>query len=208
MSDIIQQLGSRRLLPLITLEQPASVLSLGRVLEDNGLSVAEITFRTPAAADAIALLRRHHPHMLIGAGTILNRQQALAAKTAGADFMVSPGFNPNTVTACRELDIPIIPGVNNASTIEAALEMGLTTLKFFPAEPSGGVAMLSALLGPFGQLSVLPTGGIDTNNLGDYLAIPQVLACGGSWLASPELIKAENWQEVARRVRQAVALSQ
>ncbi|MDV2858452.1 MULTISPECIES: bifunctional 4-hydroxy-2-oxoglutarate aldolase/2-dehydro-3-deoxy-phosphogluconate aldolase [Oceanimonas] len=208
MSDIIQQLGSRRLLPLITLEQPASVLSLGRVLEDNGLPVAEITFRTPAAADAIALLRRHHPHMLIGAGTILNRQQALAAKTAGADFMVSPGFNPNTVTACRELDIPIIPGVNNASTIEAALEMGLTTLKFFPAEPSGGVAMLSALLGPFGQLSVLPTGGIDTNNLGDYLAIPQVLACGGSWLASPELIKAENWQEVARRVRQAVALSQ
>ncbi|MFH7586731.1 bifunctional 4-hydroxy-2-oxoglutarate aldolase/2-dehydro-3-deoxy-phosphogluconate aldolase [Oceanimonas smirnovii] len=208
MSDIIQQLGSRRLLPLITLAQPASVLSLGRVLEDNGLPVAEITFRTPAAADAIALLRRHHPHMLIGAGTILNRQQALAAKTAGADFMVSPGFNPNTVTACRELDIPIIPGVNNASTIEAALEMGLTTLKFFPAEPSGGVAMLSALLGPFGQLSVLPTGGIDTNNLGDYLAIPQVLACGGSWLASPELIKAENWQEVARRVRQAVALSQ
>ncbi|MFH7565679.1 bifunctional 4-hydroxy-2-oxoglutarate aldolase/2-dehydro-3-deoxy-phosphogluconate aldolase [Oceanimonas smirnovii] len=208
MSDIIQQLGSRRLLPLITLAQPASVLSLGRVLEDNGLPVAEITFRTPAAADAIALLRRHHPHMLIGAGTILNRQQALAAKTAGADFMVSPGFNPNTVTACRELDIPIIPGVNNASTIEAALEMDLTTLKFFPAEPSGGVAMLSALLGPFGQLSVLPTGGIDTNNLGDYLAIPQVLACGGSWLASPELIKAENWQEVARRVRQAVALSQ
>lgn len=207
MEALTERIGSLKILPLITLERAEDILPLGRILADNGLPAAEIAFRTPAAAGAIALLRRDQPDMLIGAGTVLNRQQVQAAKEAGADFIVSPGFNANTVRSCRELGIPIIPGVNNASTIEAALEMGLTTLKFFPAGPSGGVAMIKALLGPFAQLRLLPTGGIHAGNLMEYLAVPGVLACGGSWLADTQLIAAGRWDDISRQIREAVTLT-
>ncbi|MGL4914761.1 MAG: bifunctional 4-hydroxy-2-oxoglutarate aldolase/2-dehydro-3-deoxy-phosphogluconate aldolase, partial [Aeromonas allosaccharophila] len=143
-----------------------------------------------------------------GAGTVLNREQVIAAKEAGATFIVSPGFNPNTVKACQELDIPIIPGVNNPSTIEAALEMGLTTLKFFPAEASGGAAMIKALLAPYTQVKLMPTGGISTHNIGEYLAIPRVIACGGSWMVDKGLIEKKDWQEIGRLTRAAVKLTQ
>ncbi|MEZ9417919.1 bifunctional 4-hydroxy-2-oxoglutarate aldolase/2-dehydro-3-deoxy-phosphogluconate aldolase, partial [Vibrio sp. 10N.286.49.E1] len=113
---------------------------------------------------------------------ILNGGQALAAKEAGATFVVSPGFNPNTVDACQEIGIDIIPGVNNPSAVEAALEMGLTTLKFFPAEASGGISMVKSLVGPYGDIRLMPTGGITSSNIDNYLAVPQVLACGGTWM--------------------------
>ncbi len=127
--------------------------------------------------------------MLIGAGTVLNREQAIAAKEVGATFVVSPGFNPNTVEACQEIGIDIVPGVNNPSAVEAALEMGLTTLKFFPAEASGGVNMVKALLAPYGDVEIMPTGGINPSNIKDYLAVPRVLACGGTWMVDKNLSK-------------------
>ena len=146
MSSITEQLQALKVIPVIAIEQAEDIIPLGAALANNGLPVAEITFRSDAAVEAIRLLRKAYPEMLIGAGTVLNREQVMAAKEAGATFIVSPGFNPNTVKACQELDIPIIPGVNSPSAIEAALEMGLTTLKFFPAEASGGTAMIKALL--------------------------------------------------------------
>ncbi|UBR47337.1 bifunctional 4-hydroxy-2-oxoglutarate aldolase/2-dehydro-3-deoxy-phosphogluconate aldolase [Aeromonas veronii] len=205
MSSITEQLQALKVIPVIAIEQAEDIIPLGAALANNGLPVAEITFRSAAAAEAIRLLRQSQPEMLIGAGTVLNREQVIAAKEAGATFIVSPGFNPNTVKACQELDIPIIPGVNNPSTIEAALEMGLTTLKFFPAEASGGSAMIKALLAPYTQITLMPTGGISLHNINEYLAIPRVIACGGSWMVDKKLIAEKQWEEIGRLTREAVA---
>lgn len=205
MSSITEQLQALKVIPVIAIEQAEDIIPLGAALANNGLPVAEITFRSAAAVEAIRLLRQSQPEMLIGAGTVLNREQVIAAKEAGATFIVSPGFNPNTVKACQELDIPIIPGVNNPSTIEAALEMGLTTLKFFPAEASGGSAMIKALLAPYTQIKLMPTGGISTHNINEYLAIPRVIACGGSWMVDKKLISEKQWEEIGRLTREAVA---
>ncbi|HHQ4600510.1 bifunctional 4-hydroxy-2-oxoglutarate aldolase/2-dehydro-3-deoxy-phosphogluconate aldolase [Aeromonas veronii] len=205
MSSITEQLQALKVIPVIAIEQAEDIIPLGAALANNGLPVAEITFRSAAAVEAIRLLRQSQPEMLIGAGTVLNRDQVIAAKEAGATFIVSPGFNPNTVKACQELDIPIIPGVNNPSTIEAALEMGLTTLKFFPAEASGGSAMIKALLAPYTQITLMPTGGISTHNINEYLAIPRVIACGGSWMVDKKLIAEKQWEEIGRLTREAVA---
>ncbi|QPR55932.1 bifunctional 4-hydroxy-2-oxoglutarate aldolase/2-dehydro-3-deoxy-phosphogluconate aldolase [Aeromonas allosaccharophila] len=205
MSSITEQLQALKVIPVIAIEQAEDIIPLGAALANNGLPVAEITFRSAAAVEAIRLLRQSQPEMLIGAGTVLNREQVIAAKEAGATFIVSPGFNPNTVKACQELDIPIIPGVNNPSTIEAALEMGLTTLKFFPAEASGGSAMIKALLAPYTQIKLMPTGGISPHNINEYLAIPRVIACGGSWMVDKKLIAEKQWEEIGRLTREAVA---
>ncbi|KHA57702.1 2-dehydro-3-deoxyphosphogluconate aldolase [Aeromonas hydrophila] len=206
MSSITEQLQALKVIPVIAIEQAEDIIPLGAALADNGLPVAEITFRSAAAVEAIRLLRQAYPDMLIGAGTVLNREQVIAAKEAGATFIVSPGFNLNTVKACQELDIPIIPGVNNPSTIEAALEMGLTTLKFFPAEASGGTAMIKALLAPYAQVKLMPTGGISIGNIRDYLAIPRVIACGGSWMVDKKLIAEKQWQKIGRLTHEAVTL--
>ncbi|ARC94742.1 2-dehydro-3-deoxyphosphogluconate aldolase [Vibrio coralliilyticus] len=206
MSLINEQLQKLKVIPVIAIEDAKDIVPLGKVLADNGLPAAEITFRSDAAIEAIRLLRESQPEMLIGAGTVLNREQAIAAKEAGATFIVSPGFNPNTVKACQEIGIDIIPGVNNPSTIELALEMGLTTLKFFPAEASGGVNMVKALLAPYSDVSLMPTGGINTKNIQDYLSIPRVLACGGTWMVDKKLVEEKNWDELARLTREAVQL--
>lgn len=144
--------------------------------------------------------------MLIGAGTVLNRQQAIAAKEAGATFVVSLGFNPNTVKACQEIGIDIIPGVNNPTAVEAALEMGLTTLKFFPAEASGGINMVKSLLAPYTDIELMPTGGIGPSNINDYLAVPRVLACGGTWMVDKKLVESGNWRELARLICEATRI--
>ncbi|MCE7728995.1 bifunctional 4-hydroxy-2-oxoglutarate aldolase/2-dehydro-3-deoxy-phosphogluconate aldolase [Vibrio campbellii] len=206
MSSIKEQLKALKVIPVIAIDKAEDIIPLGKVLAENGLPAAEITFRSAAAAEAIRLLRETQPDMLIGAGTVLNREQAIAAKEAGATFIVSPGFNPNTVKACQEIGIDIVPGVNNPSTVEAALEMGLTTLKFFPAEASGGINMVKSLLAPYTDIELMPTGGINPANLKDYLAIPRVLACGGTWMVDKKLIEAGNWEELARLTREAVAL--
>ncbi len=152
MTTTAQQLAAIKVIPVIAIDRAEDIIPLGKALFDNGLQAAEITFRSDAAVDAIRLLREAQPEMLIGAGTILNIEQAIAAKEAGATFVVSPGFNPKTVKACQEIGIDIIPGVNNPSAVEAAIEMGITTLKFFPAEASGGINMVKSLLGPYGQI--------------------------------------------------------
>ncbi|HAS6164703.1 TPA: bifunctional 4-hydroxy-2-oxoglutarate aldolase/2-dehydro-3-deoxy-phosphogluconate aldolase [Vibrio vulnificus] len=206
MSSIKEQLKALKVIPVIAIDKAEDIIPLGKVLAENGLPAAEITFRSAAAAEAIRLLRETQPDMLIGAGTVLNREQAIAAKEAGATFIVSPGFNPNTVKACQEICIDIVPGVNNPSTVEAALEMGLTTLKFFPAEASGGINMVKSLLAPYTDIELMPTGGINPANIKDYLAIPRVLACGGTWMVDKKLIEAGNWEELARLTREAVAL--
>ncbi|HFQ5192288.1 TPA: bifunctional 4-hydroxy-2-oxoglutarate aldolase/2-dehydro-3-deoxy-phosphogluconate aldolase [Vibrio vulnificus] len=206
MSSIKEQLKALKVIPVIAIDKAEDIIPLGKVLAENGLPAAEITFRSAAAAEAIRLLRETQPDMLIGAGTVLNREQAIAAKEAGATFIVSPGFNPNTVKACQEIGIDIVPGVNNPSTVEAALEMGLTTLKFFPAEASGGINMVKSLLAPYTDIELMPTGGINPANIKDYLAIPRVLACGGTWMVDKKLIEEGNWEELARLTRKAVAL--
>ncbi|MEH0739951.1 bifunctional 4-hydroxy-2-oxoglutarate aldolase/2-dehydro-3-deoxy-phosphogluconate aldolase [Vibrio cholerae] len=204
MSTINEQLKALKVIPVITIDKAEDIIPLGKVLAENGLPAAEITFRSDAAAEAIRLLREAQPDMLIGAGTVLNKEQASAAKEAGATFVVSPGFNPNTVKACQEIGIDILPGVNNPSTIEAALEMGLTTMKFFPAEASGGVTMVKALLAPYGDVHIMPTGGVNQKNIKDYLAVPRVLACGGTWMVDKSLITNGKWDEIARLTREAV----
>lgn len=206
MSTINEQLKALKVIPVIAIDKAEDIIPLGKVLAENGLPAAEITFRSDAAVEAIRLLREAQPDMLIGAGTVLNKEQAIAAKEAGATFIVSPGFNPNTVKACQEIGIDIIPGVNNPSAIEAALEMGLTTLKFFPAEASGGVNMVKALLAPYGDVHIMPTGGINQKNIKDYLAVPRVLACGGTWMVDKKLVEAGEWEELARLTREAAEL--
>lgn len=205
---LITQLRAIRLVPVIALDIAEDAPALGKALLENGLPVAEITFRSPAAADAIRRLREAYPDLLIAAGTVLTREQVQNAKAAGADFIVSPGFNPNIVKACQDLELPITPGVNNPMAIEAALELGVTTVKFFPAEASGGIAMLKALLAPYSMLSVMPTGGIGMSNIRDYLAIKNVIACGGSWMVEKSLLAQKNWAEIARLSREAAALAQ
>ncbi|ARP39738.1 bifunctional 4-hydroxy-2-oxoglutarate aldolase/2-dehydro-3-deoxy-phosphogluconate aldolase [Vibrio syngnathi] len=204
MPTINDQLKALKVIPVIAIDNAEDIIPLGKVLAENGLPAAEITFRSEAAVEAIRLLRQAQPDMLIGAGTILNGEQALAAKKAGATFVVSPGFNPNTVKACQEIGIDIIPGVNNPSTVEAALEMGLTTLKFFPAEASGGISMVKSLVGPYGDIRLMPTGGITSSNIDNYLAVPQVLACGGTWMVDKKLVENEEWDEIARLTREVV----
>lgn len=207
LNQIITQLKALKIVPVIALDDAQTILPLAQALADNGLPVAEITFRSPAAAEAIRLLRQQRPDFLIAAGTVLTAEQVIQAQQAGADFIVTPGFNPKIVELCQKLNLPITPGVNNPMAIEAALEMGINTVKFFPAEASGGVKMIKALLGPYSQLQIMPTGGVNLQNLRDYLAIPNVLACGGSWFVEKSLINQKNWAEIGRLTKEAVTLA-
>lgn len=204
--QIIEKLRQLKVVPVIAVDETQDILPLVKTLSDNGLPVAEITFRSAAGEEAIRLTRQHFPDVLIAAGTVLTPAQVVAAKNAGADCIVTPGFNPNIVKLCQELDLPITPGVNNPMAIEAALELGIHAVKFFPAEASGGVKMIKALLGPYNNLQIMPTGGISPANIKDYLAIPNVVACGGSWFVDKALIKAKDWDEIGRLVREIVVL--
>lgn len=203
--SLTDRLHQLRLLPVIALNRAEQAEPLGQTLLAAGLPAAEITFRTPVAAEAIRRLRAAFPELLIAAGTILTPAQVDAALAAGADFIVSPGLNPTTVRHCQQQGIPIIPGVNNPSQVEQALELGLSTLKFFPAEASGGIAMLKALAAVY-PVQFMPTGGISPSNLQPYLALPNVLACGGSWMVPGELIDQGDWTTLGRLIADAVAL--
>ncbi|ODP99469.1 ketohydroxyglutarate aldolase [Salinivibrio sp. SS3] len=196
MTELNQRLKAIRIVPVIAINNADDAVPLAKTLVDNGLPCAEITFRTDAAARAIRLMRDAYPDMLIGAGTVLTTTQVDAAIDAGADFIVSPGLNPTTVKHCQQRGIPIIPGINNPSLVEQAMEIGLDTLKFFPAEASGGIAMLKALSAVY-PVSFMPTGGVSEANVSDYLALPSVLACGGTWMVPGKLIDEQRWDEIA-----------
>jgi 2-dehydro-3-deoxyphosphogluconate aldolase/(4S)-4-hydroxy-2-oxoglutarate aldolase len=204
MTTLNDQIAALKVIPVIALNRTEDAIPLGHALVENGMPCAEITFRTECAADAIRVMRKEFPEMLIGAGTILTNAQVDEAIDAGVDFIVSPGFNPRTVQYCLDKDMPIIPGVNNPSLVEQAMEMGLRTLKFFPAEPSGGVNMLKALTAVY-PVKFMPTGGVSLSNIDNYLAIPSVLGCGGTWMVPTNLIDEGKWDELGALVKDAVA---
>ncbi|MEL0629617.1 bifunctional 4-hydroxy-2-oxoglutarate aldolase/2-dehydro-3-deoxy-phosphogluconate aldolase [Psychromonas aquatilis] len=204
MTTLNEKLQTLKVIPVIAIKDAADAVPLGKVLVENGMPCAEITFRTPAAAESIKNLREAFPEMLIGAGTVLNSETVDQAIDAGVDFIVSPGFNPTTVKYCQQRNMPIIPGVNNPSLVEQAMEMGLTTLKFFPAGPSGGVSMLKSLTAVY-PVSFMPTGGVSPANINEYLDIDAVLACGGTWMVPANLIDNREWDKIAVLVKEAVA---
>lgn len=196
MKTLNQRLSDIKVVPVIAIHDANKAAKLAQVLVENGLPCAEVTFRTPAAAQAIRNMRKAYPDMLIGSGTVLTAKQVDESIEAGVDFVVSPGLNPTTVKYCQQRGVPIIPGVNNPSLVEQAMELGLDTLKFFPAEPSGGVNMLKALTAVY-PVNFMPTGGVNPKNVNDYLAIPAVFACGGTWMIPNDLIDNEKWDELA-----------
>ena len=202
--DVLDSIARVRLLPVVVLERAEDAVPLARALLAGGLPVAEVTFRSDAAAASIAAIARDVPQMLVGAGTVLTEAQVAAAVAAGARFLVTPGFNPAVVAAARRSGVPIVPGINNPTGVEAAMAEGLGTVKFFPAEPTGGVPFLKALAGPYAQMRFIPTGGIGPGNLASYLALPQVLACGGSWMVDPGLIAAGRFDEITNLTAAAV----
>jgi 2-dehydro-3-deoxyphosphogluconate aldolase/(4S)-4-hydroxy-2-oxoglutarate aldolase len=192
--------------PVVTIRDAADAPALGAALTAGGLPVAEITFRTDAAADAIAALRRHAPDVLVGAGTVLDVPTLRRAVQAGAQFAVAPGFNPAVVDAGRELGIPVLPGICSPTDIESALARDIQLVKFFPAEAAGGLAFLKAVAAPYRGVSFMPTGGITPANLPDYLAQPFVAACGGSWIASEKDITDKRFDAIAAAAATAAAL--
>ncbi len=204
MSDISKRIFELGIVPVVKLDSADDALPLAKALLAGGLPCAEITFRTDAAEESIRRIASALPEMLIGAGTVLTIDQVDRAMAAGAHFIVSPGFNPTTAKYCVEKGIPIFPGCPNAASIEQALELGLTDLKFFPAEQSGGLDMIKALCGPFTKVRFMPTGGINEKNLGDYLAYNKIIACGGSWMVKPELIQEKRFDEIERITRESV----
>lgn len=200
MKTLEQRLKEIKIVPVIAINDASQAIPLAKVLVENGLPCAEVTFRTEAAVESIRLMREAYPEMLIGAGTVLTTAQVDQAIEAGVDFVVSPGFNPTTVKYCQQRNIAIVPGVNNPSLVEQAMEMGLCTLKFFPAEPSGGVAMLKALTAVY-PVNFMPTGGVSPSNVQDYLSIKSVVACGGTWMVPTDLMDQGNWQGIAELVK-------
>jgi 2-dehydro-3-deoxyphosphogluconate aldolase/(4S)-4-hydroxy-2-oxoglutarate aldolase len=197
-------LRSIGIIPVVALDRAEDALPLVDALSGGGLACAEITFRTAAAAAAIGAVRLHRPDVLVGAGTILTTAQADAAIEAGASFLVAPGFNPVVVRHSLARGIPIVPGVCTPSEIEQALALDITLLKLFPAGPIGGVPYIKALTGPYPMVRFVPTGGITIGNVAEYLAVPQVVACGGTWLARADMILAGDFAGVEALARDAV----
>ncbi|MFA5446762.1 MAG: bifunctional 4-hydroxy-2-oxoglutarate aldolase/2-dehydro-3-deoxy-phosphogluconate aldolase [Sphaerochaeta sp.] len=200
-----KEIGTLKLVPVIKLEKSEYALPLVDALRDGGLPVAEITFRTASAAKSIELVRNKRPEILVGAGTVLTVDQVKQAVDSGAMFLVSPGFNTKVVDFCVSHNLPIFPGVTTPTEVELGREFGLKTLKFFPAEASGGIEKLKAM-GAVYDIQFLPTGGISENNLLSYLKLSNVLACGGSWMVQSNLIAAEKFNEIKTIVERAVAL--
>ncbi|MEZ9073995.1 bifunctional 4-hydroxy-2-oxoglutarate aldolase/2-dehydro-3-deoxy-phosphogluconate aldolase [Vibrio splendidus] len=203
MTTLNEQLANLKVIPVIAINRAEDAIPLGKALVENGMPCAEITLRTEYAIEAIRIMRKEFPDMLIGSGTVLTNEQVDASIEAGVDFIVSPGFNPRTVQYCIDKGVAIVPGVNNPSLVEQAMEMGLRTLKFFPAEPSGGTGMLKALTAVY-PVKFMPTGGVSLKNVDEYLSIPSVLACGGTWMVPTNLIDEGKWDELGKLVRDAV----
>ena len=204
MKKVLNRIGELGIVPVVRLDRPEDALPLGRALLEGDLPIAEVTFRTDAAEESIKILSKELPEILVGAGTVLTKDQVEKAVAAGAKFIVTPGFNPSVVDYCVEKGIPVTPGINSPSQIEMALERGLDTVKFFPAEQSGGLAMLKAMSAPYGSVKFIPTGGVDVKNMLSYLAFDKILAVGGSWMVKPEFAASGRFDEIARLAREAV----
>tara|TARA_B100001123_G_scaffold393969_1_gene474357 strand:- start:1215 stop:1856 length:642 start_codon:yes stop_codon:yes gene_type:complete len=206
MDKIIEKITAMGVIPVVAIENAADAVRLGDALIEGGLPCAEITFRTAAAASAIRTLCNSHPGILVGAGTVLTKSDAEIAVDAGASFVVTPGFDGGLVDWCLDKSVPVIPGVMTPTDINAAINKKLKVLKFFPAEAAGGIKTLKAISGPYGSIKFVPTGGITLGNLEDYLSLPNVVACGGSWLVKKDQISSGEFDTIETLVREAVQL--
>ena len=201
----LEKLKQRRIIPVVTLANAQDASPLAEALIKGGLPCAEITLRTDAAIDSIRTMSQRKD-IQVGAGTVLKIDQVKAAVDNGATFIVSPGLNPKVTQYCIEQKIPITPGITNPTDIEMALELGLEVVKFFPAEAFGGVKTLQAISTPYGMIQFIPTGGININNLVDYLRLPSVFACGGSWMVRSELIAKQQFDVITKLTKEAVSV--
>lgn len=201
------RLAELRVVPVVTIDDAANAPELAAALADGGLPIAEITFRTDAAAESIAAIRAARPDILVGAGTVLDAATVDRALEAGAHFIVAPGFNPAVVVYALAHGASVMPGVVTPSEIEAAMSLGLRVLKFFPAEASGGPAYLSAVRATYPDVRFMPTGGITAGNMASYLALRHVIAVGGTWIATADAIRGQRWDEITGLAAEAVRIS-
>lgn len=202
-----EQFAACGIVPVVVLEEAAQALPVAQALLAGGINVMEITFRTAAAKESIATVAREMPEMMVGAGTVINLRQLEEAAQAGAQFIVSPGSSAELIEASLERQLAIVPGVATPSEIMIGLELGLKVFKFFPAETYGGLKAIKALSGPFPQIRFIPTGGIRQDNAGEYLKNPGIIAVGGSWMVSADLIRSGRFDEITERSRMAVELA-
>lgn len=206
MNDILRQIGSTGIVPVVVLNKAADAVPLAESLVSGGLPCAEVTFRTDAAEESIRAITKNFPQMLVGAGTVLTTEQVDRALDAGAKFIVSPGLNPKVVEHCMKKGVPITPGIMTPTELEVALGFGLDVVKFFPAENAGGLKMIKAMSAPYTMMRFMPTGGITAANVREYLACDKILACGGSWMVKSDLVSAGNFAEIERLSREASAI--
>ena len=201
--EIKSQFEKIGIIPVVVLNDARDAKSLGEALMKGGLPAAEVTFRTDAAEESIRILAKEFPDMLVGAGTVLTCEQVDRAVAAGAKFIVSPGFNPTVVKYCMEKGIPVTPGVQTPGEMEQAMELGLDFVKFFPAEPAGGLKMIQAVAAPYVGLKFMPTGGINKENVKDYLGYDRIVACGGTWMVKGDMIENGNFEKIEAVTREA-----
>ncbi|HOV26029.1 MAG TPA: bifunctional 4-hydroxy-2-oxoglutarate aldolase/2-dehydro-3-deoxy-phosphogluconate aldolase [Pseudobacteroides sp.] len=204
MNELVKRISNYGIVPVIKIDNVESAVPLAEALTDAGLPLAEVTFRTAQAEESIRRIIKAYPDMIVGAGTVLSIEQVDKAVNAGAKFIVTPGFNPKVVGYCIKNNITVIPGVSTPSDMEAAMEMGLDVVKFFPAEQSGGVDFLKAVAGPYTTLKFIPTGGVNAKNLNSYLSQKNVVACGGSWMVKSDLIEAGDFETIKKLTREAI----
>lgn len=204
MNEILKEISQMGIVPVIALDDAKDAKPLAQSLCEGGLPCAEVTFRTAAAEESIRIMAQEFPEMLVGAGTVLTTEQVDRAVAAGAKFIVSPGLNPKVVKYCVDKNIPITPGTSSPTDIEQAIELGLEVVKFFPAEASGGLAKIKAMAAPYVNMKFMPTGGINAKNLIDYLNFPKIIACGGSWMVSNDMIAAGEFEKIRDMTKEAV----
>lgn len=205
MTDLLSLLGQLRVLPVVSVAGVDATVRLAMALERGGLGAIEITLRSDAALDSIAAVKKAVPGLVVAAGTVVNAAQMEAVRRAGADFAVSPGSTPELLTAAKTMEVDFLPGVATASEVMLGLEHGYSVFKLFPAGAAGGLALLKSLAGPFPEVRFCPTGGLGPDNYRDYLALPNVICCGGSWMVSAELVENGRWDEIERLTAQVVA---
>jgi len=203
---VLEEISKIGIVPVIALDDAKDAKPLAKALCDGGLPCAEVTFRTAAAEESIKIMSTEFPNMLVGAGTVLTTEQADRAVAAGAKFVVSPGLNPKIVKYCVDKGIPMAPGCANPSDVEQAIELGLKTVKFFPAEQAGGLNMIKAMAAPYTGITFMPTGGVNAKNLLDYLNFNKIIACGGSWMVTKDMVSAGEFDKITRLTREAVEL--
>ena len=202
MNEVLAKIQEIGIIPVVVLDRVEDALPLGKALIEGGLPCAEVTFRTAAAEESIRVMSENFPELLVGAGTVQPTEQVDRAVAAGAKFVVSPGLNPRIVKYCVEKGVIIVPGCANPSDIEQALENGLEVVKFFPAELLGGLKMIKALSGPYGNVKFMATGGISASNVREYLACDHIAACGGSWMVNGKLVKEGKFDEITALVKE------